>query len=114
MQLFIINSKGYTHPAKEVFLNGFSIGHVHPMGNALIYSAGDKFDSIKAIFEYNDEALIEAINLIKEYCKENQYDSIYIDNYLYGIAPLREVAFWMNIGFLADQNPDILYMRCIN
>lgn len=111
MVVQIFNSANYVEPAKEVTMNGSNIGHVYPFGDVLIYSAGDKATSIKATFEGKDEALAEAIALINDYRKENHFKQLYIDKYAFGIAQVREDSYWANLGFVEDQNPELLFLN---
>ena len=111
MIIHISNSAKYVEPAKEVTMNGSNIGHVYPFGDVLIYSAGDKATSIEATFENNDEALAEAIAYINDYRKDNHYKKLYIDKHLFGIAQIREDSYWAQLGFVKDQNPELLYLN---
>lgn len=111
MKVNIQQTQRYSFPAKEVSLNEQTLGHINPTGDVLIYSLGDKVAEAKEYFCNNDDELINVINKINDYRKDNHYKYLYIDRSVMGVAQLRDDFFWSSLGFKEDENPQLLYLK---
>ncbi|MBO5469052.1 MAG: hypothetical protein J6A03_04810 [Lachnospiraceae bacterium] len=109
--IFNINKSNlYYSPALAVIANGIDIGHVHPLGDTLIYNATGRIDQLKKII-HCEESLIELISFLNSYRKQHGYIALCIDDYMSGIVQLKSISFWTNLGFIYScDNPKLLYL----